>query len=79
MKICLSIFFKGRNEDNEEFPHAVSEPNTLFVEILLVTDSSVYNDHERFAGTKDKNTIFMHMKIYFSHLMNGVQALIKVY
>ena len=49
-----------------------SQPIPLYVEVLLVADLSVFNDHKQFAGTNDTNQVFMHMKIYYAHLMNGV-------
>ncbi len=49
-----------------------TQPKKLNVEVLLVTDSSVYKDHQRFSGSNDTHVIFMHMKIYFSHVMMGV-------
>lgn len=44
----------------------------LTVEVLLVADESVYNDHKRFTGSADQSTVFNSMRAYFSHMMNGV-------
>jgi hypothetical protein len=44
----------------------------LYVETLVVTDTSVFLDHQRHANTKDQDLVFLHMKIYFTHLMNIV-------
>lgn len=48
------------------------KPVILNVELLVVTDSSVFNDHVRFAGTTNTNQVFSHMRIYFAHLIHGV-------
>lgn len=56
------------------------EPVQLYVETLIVTDLSVYNDHQRITKSTDQNVVFQHMKLYFSHVINGVNKLIlKIY
>lgn len=56
------------------------EPVQLYVETLIVTDYSVYNDHQRITKSTDQNVVFQHMKLYFSHVINGVNKLIlKIY
>lgn len=52
------------------------EPVQLYVETLIVTDLSVYNDHQRITKSTDQNVVFQHMKLYFSHVINGVNKLI---
>ena len=49
-----------------------SEPVPLVVELLVVADPSVYEAHRRYCRTRDKAKVFQHMRIYFSHLINGV-------
>ncbi len=44
----------------------------LFCEVLVVTDLSVFEDHLRFSGSSNREKIFLHMKAYFAHLINGV-------
>ena len=36
------------------------------MELLIVTDESIYKDHERYANTKNQNLVFLHMRIYFA-------------
>jgi len=43
------------------------------VEVLIVADHSIYEAHQRFAQTTDQNLVFIYMKAYYSHYMNGVR------
>jgi hypothetical protein len=49
----------------------------MFVEILIVTDESVFNDHTKFAKTSDPSLALLNMRIYFTHLINGVNKLFQ--
>ena len=66
--------FKGQRiiHSNDSTEQNTTQPVKLDVDTLLVTDLTVYNDHRRFSGSNDQNVVFLHMKIYFLHLMNGV-------
>ena len=44
----------------------------LYLEVLLVTDKTIYQNHQVYANTIVKNLVFLHMRSYFSHYMNGV-------
>ncbi|CAF0922549.1 unnamed protein product, partial [Brachionus calyciflorus] len=48
------------------------EPLYLFVELLVVTDSTVFQYHKNFMGSSDQNLIFSQMRIYYAHLINGI-------
>ncbi|CAF0730548.1 unnamed protein product [Brachionus calyciflorus] len=48
------------------------QPITLNVELLVVTDSTVFNTHQKFAGTSNTEIVFLHMRHYYAHLMHGV-------
>ena len=48
------------------------EPINLYVETLIVTDYSVFKSHQDFCKTTDTSKIFQHMRVYFTHLINGV-------
>ena len=48
------------------------QPINLYVELLIVADQTIYQDHKRFLQTNDSNLIFENMKIYYSHFFNGV-------
>lgn len=49
-----------------------SKPFHLNIELLVVTDLTVFNDHKRYANTNNTDVAFLHMKIYYSHLILGV-------
>lgn len=49
-------------------------PFELYVETMVVTDKSIFDDHKRFAQTDDNAKVFLHMKAYFAHFMNGVSV-----
>ena len=42
------------------------------VEYLVVADASVYQSHSTYLQSTDSDYIMQHMKIYFSHIVNGV-------
>lgn len=44
----------------------------LNVELLVVTDSTVYANFQRLTGSSNKATVFAVMKHYYAHLINGV-------
>ncbi|RNA14579.1 flocculation FLO11-like, partial [Brachionus plicatilis] len=48
------------------------QPFNLFVEVLLVADNTIYEDHIRFAGTNDTDLVFLYMRTYFAHYFNGI-------
>jgi hypothetical protein len=76
----LSIFkdeliYKTINEHKNAQLLATNEstkPIELYVELLLVTDHSVFDHHKQFAKTNDDNLVFVHMRTYFSHFIHGV-------
>lgn len=45
------------------------QPINLYVEMLIVADCSIYDDHQRFANTTNQDLVYLHMRIYFSHLV----------
>jgi hypothetical protein len=47
----------------------------LYVELLVVTDPTVYEDHKRYSGSNDSSLIFSHMRTYFAHTINLVITL----
>ena len=49
-----------------------SPPVQLYVETLLVVDHSVYDKIVQLTGLTNQNSIFQYMRIYLSHIMNGV-------
>jgi hypothetical protein len=52
-------------------------PLTLYVEILVVADSSIYEDHKLFADSTDPAIVRSQMRIYYSHVINGVNERFK--
>lgn len=67
-------------QSNEKISRKVSDrkrslngqPISMFVEQLVVIDQTIYLDHQKFLNTNDRDVIFESMKIYFSHMFNGV-------
>lgn len=51
---------------------ANGQPFDLYVEVLVVTDYSIYQDNIEYAQTSDVNLVFLYMKTYFAHYINGV-------
>lgn len=47
-------------------------PFELSLELLIVTDSSVFNAHRNFIGISNTDVVFLHMRHYFAHLIHGV-------
>lgn len=48
------------------------QPITLYVELLLVTDFSIYAKMQAFSGLTAQNDTFSFMRIYYTHLINAV-------
>jgi hypothetical protein len=51
------------------------KPIEMFVETLVVTDVTIYEDHKRFTNSNNQKIIFHHMKMYFSHYINGIDKM----
>ena len=65
MKIVINSRAKRSSNGN---------PTWLFVELLLVTDRTIFLDHQSFLQTNDTDLVFLNMKIYYSHFFNGVSS-----
>ena len=50
----------------------LDKPVELYVELLLVTDRTIFEDHKRYAQTDDNDLTFLHIRTYFTHYINGV-------
>jgi hypothetical protein len=50
----------------------------LYVDYLVVTDATVYDDHKRFLNTNDQRLVFIHMKAYFAHYVARVNILKEI-
>lgn len=50
----------------------LNKPVELNVEILVVTDESIFLAHRAFLRTTRQNLVFSYMKIYYSHVINNV-------
>ena len=37
-----------------------------------MTDKTIFDDHKAFAKTNDSSIVFLYMRAYFAHLINGV-------
>ena len=49
-----------------------TNPISLYIELLLVTDNSIYVDHQRYAQTTDMSITLYNMRVYFVHYINSV-------
>ena len=49
-------------------------PLSLYAETLLVVDRSVYDKVAQLTGFSDQDSIFQYMRIYLSHMVNGVNS-----
>ncbi len=49
-----------------------NNPFNLYVELLIVTDHSIFEDHKRFSKSENTDLVFLHMQTYFAHFINGV-------
>ncbi len=47
-------------------------PISLYVEFLMVTDITIYNKMSAILNSTDQNKVFLLMKMYFAHMLNGV-------
>lgn len=50
----------------------VNKPIELYVELLMVADHSVFEDHKRFLESNDDELIFANIKSYFAHIVGAV-------
>lgn len=60
------------NKQAHEFDH---KPVELFIEYMIVTDTSLFNDHIRYSQTNNTNLLFLFMKAYFAHYVNGINQI----
>ncbi len=49
-----------------------SNPVQAFVEYLVVTDVSVFNDQARFINSTNQTLVFEHMRLYYAYVVNGI-------
>jgi hypothetical protein len=47
-------------------------PANAYVELLVVTDTTVFNNFVTLAGTSDMNIVFSNMGIYYANAINAV-------
>lgn len=51
---------------------ANGSPFNLYDEVLVVTDYTIFRDHQVYAQTTNTNLVFLYMRTYFAHYINGV-------
>ena len=44
----------------------------LFVELLVVADKTIFDNHKRFIQSENLESIVVHMKIYYAHFVNMI-------
>ena len=47
-------------------------PFELYLELLIVADTTIYEDHKVYAQSTDENLVLIHMRAYFIHYVNGI-------
>jgi hypothetical protein len=57
---------------NETKPQNKTEPIVLNVEYLMVADADYINKNKILMESQDETHVFLLMKAYFAHLINGV-------
>ena len=48
-------------------------PFDLYIELLIVTDYTIFQDQTRFSNLTNTNYILLYMRTYFAHYVNGVK------
>ncbi len=48
-------------------------PISAYVELLVVTDTTVLKNFIKLAGTSDLNVVFSDMRIYYANAINAVR------
>ncbi len=48
------------------------KPTHLFIELLVVADKTIFDDHKRFIQSEDLESIVTHMKVYYTHFVNAI-------
>ena len=61
-----------RATSREKTSQQTNTSHDLYLELLVVTDCSVFNDHKTYLQTNRTDLIFLHMSLYFYHFINGV-------
>ncbi len=52
------------------------QPTDLYVQLLVVADTSIYTHFRELTGLTNKDLIYGHMKLYYIHMISGVKILI---
>ena len=68
---------KSKKKNSTKSRIVNSGPHKLYVETLLVTELSFYNRMKIYTGITDQVILFEYMKIYLSHVINGVNLRYK--
>jgi hypothetical protein len=76
-KINLSM-----NDDYDEINDSITmrerraqtngQPFDLYLELLIVTDPTIYFDHQIYTQTNNTDLVFIEMQAYFAHYVVGV-------
>lgn len=64
--------FRDNEAKRDKRAQSNGQPFSLYVEVLIVTDYSIYLDHKKYSLSDDKNLILLHMRTYFAHYINEV-------
>jgi hypothetical protein len=78
-KPLITKLTSNKNKRNIRIKRDDSIPNTknqknLFIDYLVVIDSSVYNEFIQIYGYMPETLITKYISIFFCHLINGVSS-----
>jgi hypothetical protein len=62
-----------RKKRDDSIPNTKNQKN-LFIDYLVVIDSSVYNEFIQIYGYMPETLITKYINIFFCHLINGVSS-----
>jgi hypothetical protein len=65
--------------DTTEFDEYYNKTAEMYLEVLIVTEASIYENYKRLLNTTDDNLIFLHMKIRYMYIMDLVSILLYCY
>ena len=63
---------RGQRKKRDTSPTSTQDQKNLFVDFLVVIDSSVYNSFLQQYGNLPNSLITNYINIYICHLINGV-------
>jgi hypothetical protein len=75
-KLILIFYSSNRKQSKVG---ANGQPISLYVEMLMVTDLSMYNKFNVMTASTDQPKVFLVMKIFLAHIVNGVRSFLLIF